>query len=726
MNISHLKLYVFFACLSLSHAQAEDNETAELGRLSVDELSQLEVDLDNTFDVFDALFKTPRSAISTGGAEQSPAYAPAITSIITAQDIKAMGAEHLDEVLRTVPGLYVGVANVGNYMANYSMRGLRDVHSQSFLIMLNGIPLKHMFSRNAWSIMHNGRYPVKNIARVEVIRGPASALHGADAASGVINIITKTAEDLQGTETGVRLGSYSSENVWLQHGNTYDDVAIAVSLEYQQSDGHRAIIQADTQTYYDQLNGTNFSATPGTVNNFSRQFQMAVQIAWQHWNLFLQDRQHRHGPAMLTRGFMPVTENQQDISLQLFKLTYDNPEIARYWAFKTHLMLQHFGWQDVSPRTLFVPGAWNNRFPHGQKIIAHMQDTMYQLDFSLAYSGIPDHYLLFNGGYAQGDLYEVEQFVTAGRNPATGLPIRADEGFVDISDSPYLSVKEGLQENYWLLFQDTWQFAEHWSLTSGLRYDWFSRFGDVWTPRFSLGWQIRQNLYARLMYSQAFVIPSLTELTASLPPLVGNPDLQPMQHESIEFALNYQARKHLNFALNLFATRQRDQIQQVQSLENNQPAFWNLGKAHSYGVELEMRWKPSQRSSLLMNYAFANAHDEKIQDDFAAVPNHSAYLRHDYLLYPRWYLDTQLYWAGDFKRAANDPRDKADAQFSLDLTLRYKHPSGIDLAVGLRNLSNNDNRDPAPGPNQQGITSYPYDFPLAGRTGFAEMSYRFD
>jgi len=96
---------------------AAEPEAKNIGNLSLHDLGAISVpDLAEIFDVFDVLLNPPRVSVAGGGnVQQSPGYTPAITSVVTAQDIEAMGANNLDDVLRTVPGLYVGVSSNGNY-----------------------------------------------------------------------------------------------------------------------------------------------------------------------------------------------------------------------------------------------------------------------------------------------------------------------------------------------------------------------------------------------------------------------------------------------------------------------------------------------------------------------------------------------------------------------------------------------------------------------------------
>ncbi|MDP3418316.1 TonB-dependent siderophore receptor, partial [Falsiroseomonas sp.] len=149
------------------------------------------------------------------GVRQPIARAPSVATVVTAEDIADIGAADLDEVLETVPGLHVARAGAA-YNPIYTIRGIHTQYNPQVLMLVNGIPVTSVYTGNRSQIW--GGMPVENIARIEVIRGPGSALYGADAFSGVINLITKTAADINGTQIGVRAGSFRSRDAWVQHG----------------------------------------------------------------------------------------------------------------------------------------------------------------------------------------------------------------------------------------------------------------------------------------------------------------------------------------------------------------------------------------------------------------------------------------------------------------------------------------------------------------------------
>ncbi|MBK7005220.1 MAG: TonB-dependent receptor plug domain-containing protein [Burkholderiales bacterium] len=118
------------------------------------------------------------------------------------------------------------------------------------LMLFNGVPITSPYFNNrgdGWNTI-----PAENIARIEVIRGPGSALYGADAFTGVINVITKTSADVGGTVVGSRLGSYNSREAWVQHGGHWGNVEVAAYLQAGKTDGPNETITADAQTALDK------------------------------------------------------------------------------------------------------------------------------------------------------------------------------------------------------------------------------------------------------------------------------------------------------------------------------------------------------------------------------------------------------------------------------------------------------------------------------------------
>src|SRR5438105_2039230 len=138
-----------------------------------------------------ALAYGSKSVVSIAtGSRMLVSRAPAVATVITADDIAAMGATELSEALETVPGLHVSASPVA-YAPLFDIRGIHSQFNPQVLMLVNGVPVTTVFLGERGLIWSG--LPLENVARIEVIRGPGSALYGADAFSGVVNLITKPA-----------------------------------------------------------------------------------------------------------------------------------------------------------------------------------------------------------------------------------------------------------------------------------------------------------------------------------------------------------------------------------------------------------------------------------------------------------------------------------------------------------------------------------------------------
>jgi len=655
------------------------------------------------------------------GTKQSISRAPAVTTVITAEDIKAMGATNLDDVLESVPGLHVARNNI-SYKPIYTFRGISSKFNPQVLMLVNGISIDTLYSGKAF-----GTPNVKSIARIEIIRGPGSAVFGADAFAGVINIITKTKDDIDGTEVGARFGSFNTRNAWILQSGNVGDVDMAFTLEYQTTDGQSEIIDRDAQSSFDDQFGTNASLAPGSVNlslrNIDAHFDMSkdlwrLRLGYQGWkNLGMGAGSNQ---ALDPNGRFNYARISAD-------LTYHNPDFSKNWDVTAQLSHLNTNWETTDNLWLYPPGAFGGAYPDGLIGNPSLLEDISRFNISGFYSGFNKHTLRLGMGLYYGDLHDVQWVANRGINPATGQPLPPGSPPVDFSGTAYTFIKEGVRKNWHLFLQDIWAITEDWELTTGLRYDHYSDFGSTLNPRIALVWQTNAELTTKLLYGRAFRAPSFLEqygINNSV--ALGNPDLEPETIETWELAFVHQADDKKRFSFNLFYYKWQDAIRFVPDPLTNTSTAQNIGSQTGYGFEIEAKLALGKNVSLLSNYAFQRSKDENANHDAGNAPHHQIYFRTDWQFLPFWNLNTQVNWVAERQRVSGDSRPNIDNYTTVDLNLRRRNfNKHWDFSIGVRNLFDEDAREPSLGPDTNGIIAIPNDLPLAGRNYFMELQYQF-
>ncbi|MDG1819007.1 MAG: TonB-dependent receptor plug domain-containing protein, partial [Porticoccaceae bacterium] len=252
-----------------------------MGLASVNSLGQDNPDSDLDF----AGFYGDEDFVSIAtGSVQPIAKAPAVASVITAQQIQAMGAKDIDQVLETVPGLHVSRDVIG-YNPLYIFRGISAGFNPQVLMLINGIPITNLFQGDRNVVW--GGMPVEAISRIEVIRGPGSALYGADAFAGVINLVTKGPAEIEHNSAGATLGDYGTKNIWLSAAAEKGELAYSAVIELGETDGTDEIIESDAQSILDFIAGTSVSNAPGPVNRSAQNVDIRLEGLYKNMRLRL-------------------------------------------------------------------------------------------------------------------------------------------------------------------------------------------------------------------------------------------------------------------------------------------------------------------------------------------------------------------------------------------------------------------------------------------------------
>lgn len=652
--------------------------------------------------------------------------APAITTVITRKEIDNSSATHLDELLQRVPGLHSTFSTVSRNDPVYSIRGIQTGFNPQILVLLNGVEFKNSFSGGLPYTFH---YPLENVERVEVIRGPGSALYGADAFSGVINIITKQVKGSQAT-VGGRIGSFNSYDLWLQAENKFENGSWRLSVEQQASDGDdERIAEADLQTSLDNVFGTDASLAPLPLDSRYDTINIHADINWQNWqweNWYWEQSDGGLGPG----GAQVIDPTgYQDVNLYRSVLKFED-NITDGLKINSHV-----SWMKTTNDTFFTLFPSNTVLPIGSDGNINFSDVAgivkftegyignpksvqedFRFHFSMTWSGWSGHIMTTAVGYSDFN-EKAKEYKNFGPGIINGSQPIVDGTLTNVTGTPFIYIPDLSRQNSYALLQDAWVLTNDLELTLGIRYDDYSDFGSSVNPRAALVWQASHNLTAKILYGSAFRAPSFNEMfLINNPSALGNPDVQPEEIDTWEVALEYKPSFDVRLAVNIYQYEATDLIDKVPSPEGLKTA--NVRDQNGYGLESEVEWKVQEGLLLYANYSWQHSENKLTGMQVENAPEQLFYLDIAYHFNNDWQLGTQLWWVGDRTRSAVDARDSIDNYTMTNMKLTWQFISSTKVTATVKNLMDEAAAEPSNG-------RIVNDYQREGRSLWIAMEYNF-
>jgi len=665
------------------------------------------------------------------GTKTSLHKAPAVATLITADDIERLGASYLDEVLEKVPGLHVSFSTLSRLDPVYSIRGLQTGFNPQVLVLINGTEFKNSFSGG---LPYTFRYPTTNIDRIEILRGPGTAVYGADAYSGVINIVTKKLQDSETMSLGARFGSFDSRDAWLQLGTNINQLKLGLSIESQQSDGDPdRLVSSDIQSAFDNALSTQASLAPSFLRTHYDILNIHAtleygNIQWEHW--YWQQDEGGLGPG----GAQAI----DDIGYQDFE-EY-RTKVSHRWQVSDNLeMVSDISYLDAKSSSYFVLFPAGAKLPIGPDGNLNFSDVAGIFDFPdgyignpqsdhedirvnniINYTGLNDHALRFALGWFKQELTPSES-----KNFGPGI-IDSSEAIVDgqltdITNTPYIYITDVSRTNRHVSLQDIWKITNDWELTLGVRYDDFSDFGSTTNPRFALVWETAHNITTKLLYGSAFRAPSFNELfLKNNPSGIGNPDLKPEEIDTTELAINYQIDFDTSAAINFYHYEAKDLIGRAPVPGTTTRQSTNLNRLKGKGVEVEFNWNTNDQFRIEANLAYQQTKDVLTDKQIPLVPKLTAYLGASYEMSSNWQLNLSSHWIANRARAETDQREKLANYAVVNLSSRFLIPeSNIKLIASAKNLFDRQGKEPSTG-------TIADDYPIQGRSLWLQIEYQLE
>ena len=634
--------------------------------------------------------------------------APAIATIISADEIRNMGARNLEDILKMVPGFGVSTNEWGTHMIE--VRGIRTGTSEKILVMIDGHSLNRNTNGSATVYNVANKLPIENIRQVEVIRGPGSALYGNSAFVATINIITRNAEEINGLEVKGGGGSFDSYKGNLVGGKVIGDkLTVSGSLDHYQTDGPKLAVEADT------LTGTGFSQAPGTADLRARNTDAFLKVGY--------------GDLSFRGGYQNMKERLYiGIVSALTDDSYSN--VDNYWGELAYTMriadglssniklfYDHY---EQDPYVKIYPNGFAGLFPNGLVGKPLVKNETIGGELQLGWDVFKGNHLIAGLSFESMRQYDVKQL--ANFDPTTGAPLASIQEVVNWN-------KDANRQIWALYLQDEWQLPAQVNITAGVRYDHYSDFGDTVNPRVGLVWSFLENADLKLLYGKAFRAPNFQELyNINNPVVVGNPDLKPERIETYEAGLAWRLNRYFAANINYFFSTIKDQIGWDTSTTPAVNA--NISKAETQGVEMglsgayggDLHWKTT--------YAYQDPRNATTNTRLPYVPSQRASASINYSPVKYLNLHTDVLWTGPRPRDTGDSRPEMPSYTTVDLAVTLKNfYKSLEIQATVRNLFDQRYRDPDTSGGNVNLAGtgpkVPGDFPREGISGFVTASYRF-
>ncbi|WNG36233.1 TonB-dependent receptor [Archangium violaceum] len=689
------------------------------------ERSQLEEDL--------ALYSAEDTLALATRHEEKVKKVPAIAASFGREQIRTLGARTVADVLDVVPGLTISRDVQGFYRVG--IRGLRN--DAEVLFLLNGQRLNSFFDGKALMNL-----PVENLERIEVIRGPGSALYGAGAFLGVVNIVTQRAEGLLAAVSGGGFPELSHQLAPTLDGHvsgahTFGRFKLFGDADvwYQKGDSEpieKDALDAETlaQKMRDALDPVGYTQDKRFLLNLGLGFDFELSSKSQ---LSVSARMLSEERSALV-GLFDTVGSDSSLGWRVFlgNITY-----AHELNDRVSLRARLYGDQQNTDR-LFQIGPDNFRtgpdddqlFPEGL-----LEQTRVSV-LSLGASVDSDISLFEGNRLSLGAVAELQTLGDYGYTTNYTLDSRhrpsltTPEGVVDILELADGAASRRL--SFGAFAQDQWTVVEPLTLTFGVRVDATqlpsvndakviigSRMVPSINPRVGLVFSATDSLVLKLLYGRAFRPPTLQELVETIPNtdysqgrFEGNADLQPAVVNTLEAGadlIQSSGEARVRLRANAFLESFSNPITAVDTSGNIVPVRNRELGVLVYGVEGEARLEASKRASAWVNASLFRAEDQELPAN------------HKYLTdVPQARFNAGVSMPiGDFinfdlvMRAGAERRN--NTRSVLELIRRYTIPAyslitaqvrtepigdHFELAVVVQNVFNSDMRDDAPRPDR--------------------------
>ncbi len=639
-------------------------------------------------------------------AESEAVDETALTVAVTAEQIAARNAKNVAEALAAVPGLRVSTGRKNE--PTVYVHGFDQTRVQ---VLIDGVP----YYETSAGKLDLAQIPTDNVARIEVTKGSASVLAGANALGGTINIISRTAGAKPFTELLAEGGDFSTGRFVATHGAKSGALSYWLNVSGQTSGGTPVSDSYEPKVgVIQQRNPTK--NTPAVLEDGGQRLNSdAKQLnAWGKLGF---------EPSAATAVFLNVHYFDRDKgappATDVVQVLLRRPAFSQFARIPTYrdLGLDLDAKHQLLPNlTLKAKGFWHEHVDDYESY----KDQAYKEKIAIS---------RYDDSLGGGSLLAEWQSSSTNTLRASfhlkdDTHRERDDAYLPFAESSSITGSVGLE--------DTWAISKSLSAVAGVSYDWFgvsdaernvtdgttgdfvrqdalpTPSDDLVNPMAGLVWRSAAGTVVNAAVARKGRFPTLSQLYSSRS---GNTNLVSEKSLNTTASVSHPFGADVRVELGGFYYDVTDMITRNGSSVTS--TFQNVGNVRMAGFETIVEVTPLPGLSLRADYTFVDAKDSsavRVTDEVTNVPRHKAGFFAAYTVPgPGTLLDLDAIWLGSMYSALpsvafpNDPVKEVDGYFLLGAKVTQEIVKGVRLYVSGRNLLDEDYESEA-------------GFPGAGRT----------
>ncbi len=637
-KVAHVgwKSVIFSFCLLSPVIAEDDDQLMQLKGLSLEALMDIDVTIAG---------KTPQKASDI----------PAAVYVVTQKDIKTMGATSIPEALRMVPGLQVARVDANKWAI--TIRGFNNVFSNNLLVMIDGRTVyTPLFSGVHWDVQDT---VLEDIERIEIIRGPGAAVWGANAVNGVINIITKSAEDTQGTLVAGTLGTEQGIAQVRHGGNLSEDIYYRLYGKYRNGDNGKFADGSKATDGWDEVRG-------GFRVDWEINTENKLTVQGDLYQGDMGDRVQK--PIARPPSFSKPLDSTSEV--------WGGNVLTRWSQNKTEGASQELQiYFDYSYRD-----SW----------LLEVERKTVDLDYRYVFSPWQRHHLVLGAGYRFIDEESPEKSLSK------SLAILDPEQRQDHLFSAFL------QDDITLLEDTLW-------LTLGSKFEVNDYSGFEVQPNARLRWKPAQGHLLWGSVSRAVRTPSRVEHNSEIildkiiqpgvaAAFVGNESFDSEELIAYEVGYRFQPYEHINVDLTAFYN-DYDNLRSFTPVGVAAPGkapvntfqmkFENNIRGAAYGLEVAVDWQITDKWDLRASYAFLDLqlqHDAHVANKALAEALEGQSPEHQIKLSSSYEITQNLKFNWISRYVDELPTSKVGSHFDIDIGLHWDITKNLNISLFGKNL----------------------------------------